>query len=807
MDGARPPARFLRAVLLVALLAAAFALGVTKTEDSDAWTHLALGREMVQRWSFPPSEPFTFSSGRAPFEGPEWLFQVIFYLAHAAAGFAGVTLLKATLITLVVLVLWKDVGLDGAWPVASVRDALTRTAVLLPLLMIVKHRIVERPDLVLMLFLSLTIYALNAYLLQGRRYLYWLPAVWAVWANMHPSVIFGAVPFLAVLGGGLLLLGLERWRRIPVPGSPSRAQLATIARVFAAVLLASLLNPSGPGLFTTPFQLATTEWLRVHILELEAPRLGTTPGPFIVTAMLAATLLASRRRYPVIPTLLVAPFVYLGLSGLRFTSILAIVAAPVLVRNFRALVGGLRPGWPRRNGLALAATATALGLTAVGLAVGTRIEPFANARKIPGFGVNSLFLPENALRYLDRASVQGRVFNTPHWGGYIAWRDYPRRQTILDGRFEAPSELVLTIHFAGMQPDLLDRLQGEYGFDVVVTAYPWSSSLSAQDTGPSPARWALVYWDDVALVYLRRTASLAAIIGRDEYRHVKPAYGASYLRQALADPAGRPGLLAESRRNVAETGSSIGHMFLGFGLLQAGNPDGAIAAFGRVHGYSTTWEAEQGLAHADWQKGDLARAIERYRSLLYVMPDPALMLDLGLALTKIGRDREAIPHLERARATAPWLVGVYPVLIATYHRLGEADRARALQVAFDAARAQAQVGQHIAAGRRLEHQGKLRAAVTELRAALAIDPRNPEALSTLGHLYLRQDRLEEAHARQVAALEVQPGLAKAHYGLGLVLLRRGELAAGRRHLQEFIRLEPRSYHAWQARETLRTSAP
>jgi tetratricopeptide (TPR) repeat protein len=764
---------------------------------------------MVQRWGFPPSEPFTFPSAGAPYYNLEWLFDVILYLAYLAGGFAGVILLKAALIALVFLIIWKDAGLTAGRGAGDALDALIRTAVLLPLLLMVKHRIVERPDLVLMLFLSFTIYALNTYLSQGRcRYLYVLPLVQVLWVNMHPSIVAGAVPFVALLGGGVLLRGLGRWRGAEIPEAPAGRQLTTIALVFAAVLVASLLNPHGAEPLMVPFRLATSSWHALHILELQPPRPASQPGPFVVTALLGATLLASARRYPVIPALLVAPFISLGLSALRFIPILIIVAAPVLVRNIRVMAGGVRSAWGRRAGLTLASTATALALTAVGLTVGTRIEPFADGRKIPGFGVNDLFLPEGALRYLDRIGVQGRVLNKLHWGGYIAWRDHPRRLAIVDGRAYLPPGLLGAIDLALTNPELLDRLQGEHGFDVVLMAYPLiASDASGLDALPSPSRWALVYWDDVALVYLRRSAGLAGIIGRDEYRQVKPAYGVGYLRQALAGPSALRALMAESGRNVAETGSSIGYTFLGFALLQAGDLDQAIETFGRVRGYSTVWDAQQGLALAYWQKGDLPQAIERYRDLLRGSDDPLITFNLGLALAKSGQDREAVSHLERARANAPWLAAVYPVLIGAYRRLGEGHREQELQTASAAARTRARAAQHAGNAARLERQGRLAEAVAELRSALSLDSRNPEVLSALGDVYLRQNRLDEARAQHDAALGIDPGLARAHYGLALVHRRRGERADARRHLEEYVRLEPRSYLAWQARQELGQSEP
>src|SRR5262245_55045011 len=101
------------------LLAAAFTLGTTKLEDTDAWTHLAMGREIVELGTLPASEPFVFPSAGMPFYHMEGLFAVALYLSYAAAGFAGVILLKAELAGVLVLIVWKV-----SWVPRCAADAL-----------------------------------------------------------------------------------------------------------------------------------------------------------------------------------------------------------------------------------------------------------------------------------------------------------------------------------------------------------------------------------------------------------------------------------------------------------------------------------------------------------------------------------------------------------------------------------------------------------------------------------------------------------------------------------------------------------
>jgi tetratricopeptide (TPR) repeat protein len=786
----------------VLLAASAFALGVTKIEDWDAWTHLALGREMVRGGAFPAHEPFNFPSVAMPYHNTEWLFDVMLYLAYVAAGFAGVIALKAGLASLTAVILWKDSGLGRDPGLDETLPAVIRAAVLFPLLLIICHRFVERPDLVLMVFLSFTIYALNAYLYQGRRYLYALPAIQLLWVNMHPSALLALVPFGAFLVGGQALRLIQRWRGVTLPGTPSPAQLKTVAMVLAAVMLASAANPHGLSVLIEPLRLTNYPWLLQHVVEMQAAPFMHSPAPVIVTVLLVLTSLALAKRVPIMPVLLFAPFVYLGFSAQRFVFLFAIVAAPIVARNVGVMAGMLTLARARRVCLGFASSAVLLTIVAIGLAV-AHVEPLADPTRVPGIGVNDRFLPEQALRYLDDAGLTGRVFNTFHWGGYLAWRDFPRRAAIIDGRGYVPPGLQETIHFAHANPELLERLRQAYGFDIVLVAYPGLPN----DVGALPERalssaWALVYWDDVAAVFVRRSEHLAHIISRDEYHRVNPGNGVPYLRRALTDHGKLPEIEAELRRNVAQTGSSIGYTLLGFARLEARDYDHAIEAFHRAQGYSSVWHASQGLALAYWQKGDLTRAIHYYQALSNLSEDPTFLFNIGLGLVQLGNDREAVGYLERTRAKDPQFLPVYQTLSDAYQRLGLPERQREVSAAHSTALRAAQASEHQRRAAGLRRTGHLEAALAELDASLRLDPGNPTTLSSLGEVYLQQGRLDDAIRLHRAILEAYPRFASAHYALGTAYRRRGNHGDARRHLEEYVRLEPAGYQAWQARQTL-----
>jgi tetratricopeptide (TPR) repeat protein len=516
-----------------------------------------------------------------------------------------------------------------------------------------------------------------------------------------------------------------------------------------------------------------------------------------VTGLLAVVLIAGARRLPVMAVLLAGPFVVLALSARRFESLLVVVAVPILARGLTAFVGNLdgRLGRHLARGLAVGGAVTAGAATVLAL---LNAGPFADSRKLPGFGVNDLFLPERALRYLDSAGIEGRLFNTFHWGGYLAWRDFPKRVPIIDGRGYVAPDLLWDIRFARENAGLLEDLRRRYGFDVAVLAYPPRGQAEANAF--TPPNWALVYWDDVALVYVRRTPRLAALIERDEYRHVEPTKGVDALLPTLA--GGAAAVEAEIRRSLRHTPSSMGHMLLGFVKLQAREYDQAIAEFSRVHGYSVSVDAAQGLAMAHWQKGNVAMAIDQYRRLVAAYPTAMMLYNLGLALANAGQHTEAVLQLERARQRDPQFAPVYPALMHAYHRLGRGDHDEELARGHAAALARGQAEFHLQVARRLTRDGKPDEAVAELEAALRLNPHNPTALSHLGDVYLQQGRLDDALDRQRAALGLDPTLAQAHYGLARVYEERGDQASARTHFERYLRLEPASYLAWTVRSAL-----
>jgi len=106
----------------------------------------------------------------------------------------------------------------------------------------------------------------------------------------------------------------------------------------------------------------------------------------------------------------------------------------------------------------------------------------------------------------------------------------------------------------------------------------------------------------------------------------------------------------------------------------------------------------------------------------------------------------------------------------------------------------------------LERQGDYDAALTSYRLALRDKPDDFRVLQNMAIAFTKTGQVEDAVRCYRRALDIEPNLSGAHYGLAFLLLKRGERGAAAEHLEAFLTRPPKSAEAdrWvrHARETL-----
>src|SRR5256885_11787052 len=90
----------------------------------------------------------------------------------------------------------------------------------------------------------------------------------------------------------------------------------------------------------------------------------------------------------------------------------------------------------------------------------------------------------------------------------------------------------------------------------------------------------------------------------------------------------------------------------------------------------------------------------------------------------------------------------------------------------------------------LERQGDYEAALTSYRLALRDHPNDARILQNMAIAFTKTRRLDEAIRHYRRALELDNGLAGAHYGLAFLLLKRGDPDGATPHPPAFLAHTP-----------------
>jgi tetratricopeptide (TPR) repeat protein len=114
----------------------------------------------------------------------------------------------------------------------------------------------------------------------------------------------------------------------------------------------------------------------------------------------------------------------------------------------------------------------------------------------------------------------------------------------------------------------------------------------------------------------------------------------------------------------------------------------------------------------------------------------------------------------------------------------------------------------------LERMGDYDAALTSYRLALRDRPNDTKILQNMAIAFSRTNQPEEAIRCYKRALDADPSLSGAHYGLAFLLLKRGDRTGAEKHLVEFLAKPPSGAeserwirHAEETIDQLRGEAP
>jgi tetratricopeptide (TPR) repeat protein len=228
--------------------------------------------------------------------------------------------------------------------------------------------------------------------------------------------------------------------------------------------------------------------------------------------------------------------------------------------------------------------------------------------------------------------------------------------------------------------------------------------------------------------------------------------------------------------------------------LLDGNYDRAISLLTGVIGQRPdTADAITGLARAYWATGDAAAAITVLDNAMRAgVTTDDIRLRLGLYLAESRTD---VPRAIEILRTLPDddMEGLNALGVAygAAERWNDAIAAFQRILAVDAGNALAM--QNIAA--MYLSDDNLTSAEQFARRAIDRDPQLAKAHTTLGVVFARSRRLDQAAASWTRAVELDPTEFDAMYNLVILLAESGRIGEARRYAQQFVNTAPRAAFA------------
>jgi hypothetical protein len=448
--------------------------------DGDPGRHIRVGETILRSGLF-YTDPFSFSRPGAPFVPYEWLSEVLFAASVRLAGLGGIIVLTGTVLALTYAVVTRTLLRRG------VGAGLTALTVLFVMALGFVHWH-ARPHVFTLLCAALLMAIVDRARTPGAsawRVIWPTALLFAVWANLHGAFLFG----LAVLVGAVVGDRLEMLASADPDRTVWRGHLERHAVMLGTALIATLLTPSGIGLYGHTIGYLGDTYLVNHTQEYLSPDFHTVKFALIAIVLVVVALGAMPRR-PRWPTLvLVALTLAFALGSARNLPLFGIVALPLVAAELAPLFPWDRPRARRTGRLVLVLPAIAMSAV-FALARTTHVLPAT---------FNPQVFPVAAVKAARAAHVSGRLYSEFTWGGYVLYA-WPEQRVFIDGQTDFYGDSIFRAYneIHKLSPDWRARL-ATWRIDVALLDpdTPLGAALAREPD------WHAIYRDSTAVLYSR----------------------------------------------------------------------------------------------------------------------------------------------------------------------------------------------------------------------------------------------------------------------------------------------------------------
>jgi hypothetical protein len=447
-------------------------LGPRLLADPDTYSHIALGRWIMQHQALPDGDPFSHTMRGAPWVAFEWLSQLVYANAYALGGWVAVVAVAAAAAA-------AAFGQLTRFLLREWQPTPTIIVVLAAFVLTAPHTL-ARPHMLALPLMVMWVAAMIRAVDDGRAPPWRLLPLLVLWSNLHGSITFG----LAIVGP----IAIDALWNAP------RAERLRVAKQWVLfgvlALAAACINPYGPEILLVTLRTialgdvlsVVTEWRPQDFSKLGAYEM-------IVLAGFGFALYRGIK-LPPLRIVWVFGLLHLSLSQSRHADLFALLTPMFLARPLAHQFGAAA------GRVATDVRVTAWLPAAVALLL-IAVTGFATTRNdmTPAANIS----PVNAVKSFD-AAKSGPILNDYNFGAYLDFVGIP---PFIDGRAEAYGAAFTMRHDRALKlENVADfmRLLDEYKIGVTLLM-PSTPAVGLLDRLPE---WRRVYSDNIAVVHVRR---------------------------------------------------------------------------------------------------------------------------------------------------------------------------------------------------------------------------------------------------------------------------------------------------------------
>jgi hypothetical protein len=529
-------------IIAALFLLAIFLLSIRPIGENDTGLHLMTGEYIVTHGTVPLYDIFSYTAQGMRWIAHYWLSDVVFYFIYLLSGFWGLIIFIALLAALtyffVLKITWMKAG---------------KTILPLILLVLFAYLALElwvvRPQIFSYFLAVLLVYILEKWRTSSNnKYLYWLPPIFLVWANMHAGIVLG----IAIFGlyCAVEVIHKRSFRSVKIP-----------IVIFIVSALATLLNPNGyKVIFYSQIIAPVIKAMGIGEWQSLLNYTSIWQAKVFIVLMIVSFVfvwwqaLRKERNFFRIDWIslgLVTGAMVMPLMSIRHIAFFPLLALPV--------VSDYLSSYLKQKDLRVESVPFAIPLIIV-LGIILILGPLLRLNRFSL--IDEAKLPEKAANFIKNNNLPEPIFSPQYFNGYLIWKLWPQYKIFKDGRNEVfvgepdYDYAAILLQYGDWQKLIDDK----YRIQTFIVAYPDFENLSGKSIFEAMAQQASfipVYFDDMSIILVKNNAQNKNIIQKFGYKIINPFVDLAKTPNNLLLQA-----LREAQRALDTTPDSVVSLFL-----------------------------------------------------------------------------------------------------------------------------------------------------------------------------------------------------------------------------------------------------